>query len=141
MKRDSQSPVPLLIAVQLACAWVSAKGALATTIWRVGGGALAVVIIAVLCHRRKTTALEEPLLAAAEKPGPWRAGPFLVAVAAAPSAAELLENVRYERVPRSSLRPALVNAGGASRRCLCVWAAPGGRPHRKAAAGAVVVAA
>ena len=143
MKRDAQSPVPLLIAVQVACAWVSAKGALATTIWRVSGAGLAVVIIAVLCYRRKTTALREPLLGAeTEKPGLWRAGPFLVAVAAAPSASEVLANVRYERFQGRPCVLPLVNAGGALAAmvvCLvCVRRPPA---SRKAAAGAVLVAA
>ncbi|CAH0373411.1 unnamed protein product [Pelagomonas calceolata] len=141
MKRDAQSPVPLLIAVQVACAWVSAKGALATTIWCVSGAGLAVVFIAVLCYRRKTTALEEPLLAA-EKPGLWRAGPFLVAVAAAPSASEVLANVRYERFQGRPCVLPLVNAGGALAAmivCLvCVRRPPA---TRKAAAVAVFVAA
>ena len=141
-KRDAQSPVPLLIAVQLACAWVSAKGALATTSWLFSGTALFILIIAVLCYRRKTTALEEPLLTAAEKPGLWRAGPFLVAVAAAPSASEVLANVRYERFHGRPCVLPLVNAGGALAAmivCLaCVRRPPA---SRKAAAGAVLVAA
>ena len=88
IKRDAHSSILPLVAVQVACAWVSAKGALKADIWRVSGAALAVVIIAVLCYGRKPSiALEEPLLAAeTEKPSPWRAAPFLVAVAAAPSA-------------------------------------------------------
>ena len=141
MKRDAQSSIPLLIAVQLSCAWVSAKGALSTNIWRASGAGLAVVIIAVLCYRRKTTALREPLLAA-EKPGPWRAGPFLVAVAAAPSAAELLENVRYERFQGRPCVLPLVNAGGALAAMLvCLGCARRPPASRKAAAGAVVAAA
>ena len=141
-KSDAQSPVPLLIAVQLACAWVSAKGALATTIWLFSGAAFFILIIAVLCYRRKTTTLEEPLLEAAEKPSPWRAGPFLVAVAAAPSAAEVLANVRYERFHGRPCVLPLVNVVGALAAmvvCLvCVRRPPA---SRKAAAAAVIVAA
>ena len=142
MKRDSQSPVPLLIAVQVACAWVSAKGALSTNIWRVSGAALFILIIAVLGYRRKTTALEESLLAAeTEKPSPWRAGPFLVAVAAAPSASEVLANVRYERFHGRPCVLPLVDAGGALAAMLvCVGCARRPPATRKAAAGAVVVA-
>jgi hypothetical protein len=142
-KRDAQSPVPVLVAVQVACAWVSAQGALSTNIWRVSGAGLAVLIIAVLCHRRKTTALEEPLLAAeTEKPSPWRAGPFLVAVAAAPSAAELLENVRYERFQgRPCVLPLVQALGALAAMLVCVGCARRPPASRKAAAGAVVVAA
>jgi len=142
--RDAQSPVPLLIAVQVACAWVSAKGALSTVIWGISGGGLFILIFvgALVCYRRTTT-LEEPLLAAeTEKPGLWRAGPFLVAVAAAPSASEVLANVRYERFHGRPCVLPLVNAGGALAAmvvCLvCVRRPPA---SRKAAAGAVLVAA
>ena len=123
-------PVPLLIACQSPARGSRPKGLLATTIWRVSGAALAVVIIAVLCYRRKTTiALEEPLSPQTEKPSLWRAGPFLVAVAAAPSASEVLANVRYERFQgRPCVLPSW-NAAGPSRRCLCVWDASGGRPR------------
>ena len=144
MKRDPQSPVPLLIAVQVACAWASAKGALATTIWLFSGAALFIMIIAVLCYRRNPSiALEEPLLAAeTEKPSLWRAGPFLVAVAAAPSASEVLANVRYERFHGRPCVLPLVNAGGALAAMLvclgCVRRPPA---SRKAAAAAVLVAA
>ena len=141
-KRDAQSPVPLLIAVQVACAWVSAKGALATTIWRVGGGGLFILIVvgALLGHRRTTT-LEEPLLAAAEKPGLWRAGPFLVAVAAAPSASEVLANVRYERFQgRPCVLPLVQALGALAAMLVCVGCARRPPATRKAAAGAVVVA-
>ena len=141
--RDAQSPVPVLVAVQLACAWASAKGALATNIWLFSGAALFILIIAVLCYRRRTPTLEEPLLAAeTEKPSLWRAGPFLVAVAAAPSASEVLANVRYERFQGRPCVLPLVNAGGALAAMLvclgCVRRPPA---TRKAAAGAVLVAA
>mmetsp|Transcript_6668 Transcript_6668/g.17026 ORF Transcript_6668/g.17026 Transcript_6668/m.17026 type:complete len:480 (+) Transcript_6668:358-1797(+) len=140
MKRDAQSSIPLLIAVQLACAWVSAKGALATTIWLFSGAALLILIIAVLGYRRKTTALEEPLLST-EKPGPWRAGPFLVAVAAAPSASEVLANVRYERFRGRPCVLPLVNAGGALAAMLvCVGCVRRPPATRRAAAIAVLVA-
>jgi hypothetical protein len=142
MKRDAQSSIPLLIAVQVACAWVSAQGALSTNIWRASGGALAVVIIAVLCYRRKTTALREPLLATEKKSLWWRAGPFLVAVAAAPSAAELLENVRYERFQgRPCVLPLVQALGALAAMLVCVGCARRPPATRKAAAGAVVVAA
>ena len=141
--RDAQSPVPLLIAVQVACAWVSAKGALSTNIWRVSGGGLFILIFvgALVCYRRTTT-LEEPLLAAeTEKPGLWRAGPFLVAVAAAPSASEVLANVRYERFHGRPCVLPLVNAGGALAAMLvCVGCARRPPATRKAAAAAVFVA-
>ena len=142
-KRDAQSSIPLLIAVQLACAWVSAKGALSTSIWRASGGALAVVIIAVLCYRRRPSiALGEPLLATEKKSLWWRAGPFLVAVAAAPSAAELLENVRYERFhERPCVLPLVQALGALAAMLVCVGCARRPPATRKAAAGAVVVAA
>ena len=144
IKRDAQSSIPLLIAVQLACAWVSAKGALATTIWLLFGAALFILIIAVLCYRRKPSiALEEPLLATAEKPtSPWRAGPFLVAVAAAPSASEVLANVRYERFHGRPCVLPLVNAGGAlAAMVVCLGCVRRPPTSRKAAAAAVIVAA
>jgi len=143
MKRDAQSSIPLLIAVQVACAWVSAKGALAATIWLFSGAALAIVIIAVLCYRRRTTTLEEPLLAAeTEKPSLWRAGPFLVAVAAAPSASEVLANVRYERFHGRPCVLPLVNAGGAlAAMVVCLGCVRRPPASRKAAAAAVLVAA
>ena len=141
-KRDAQSPVPLLIAVQVACAWVSAKGALATTIWRLSGAALAVVIIAVLCYdRKRSTALEEPLIADEKPTSLWRAGPFLVAVAAAPSASEVLANVRYERFHGRPCVLPLVNAGGAlAAMVVCLGCVRRPPATRKAAAGAVLVA-
>ena len=77
------------------------------------------MIIAVLGYRRKTTTLEEPLLATEKKSLWWRAGPFLVAVAAAPSAAELLENVRYERFHGRPCVLPVKQRGGPSRRCVC----------------------
>jgi len=144
MKRDAQSPVPLLIAVQVACAWVSAQGALSTNIWRVSGAGLAVVIIAVLCYRRTTTTLEETLLAAeTEKPTSlWRAGPFLVAVAAAPSASEVLANVRYERFQgRPCVLPLVQALGALAAMLVCVGCARRPPATRKAAAVAVFVAA
>ena len=142
MKRDAQSSIPLLIAVQVACAWVSAKGALATTIWLFSGAALFILIFALVCYRRKTTALEEPLLEAAEKPSPWRAGPFLVAVAAAPSASEVLANVRYERFQgRPCVLPLVQALGALAAMLVCVGCARRPPATRKAAAVAVFVAA
>ena len=111
-------------------------------VWRASGGALFILIVAVLCYRRKPSiALEEPLLAT-EKPGPWRAGPFLVAVAAAPSAAELLENVRYERFQgRPCVLPLVQALGALAAMLVCVGCARRPPATRKAAAVAVFVAA
>ena len=134
-KRDAQSPVPLFVAVQVACAWVSAQGALSTNIWRVSGGGLFILIIAVLCYRRKPSiALEEPLLAdgkagpLARRALPRRRRRGAVRVRTAGERA-------LRAVPRSSLRPAPRPGARPWRRCLCVWAAPGGRPLRESGRG------
>jgi len=142
-ERDAPSTLPLLVLVQLVCAWVSARGALSPGTWWISGGVLLVVVVAaLLVSRHKTTPLEEPLLATKPTLTRWGAGPFLVAVAAVPSAAEVLANARYARFSGKPCVLPLVQALGAAAAMLvclvCVHRPPAS--HR-AAAGAVVIAA
>lgn len=142
-ERDASSTMPLLVLVQLVCAWVSARGALSPGTWWISGGALLVVVIAaLLVSRRKPTALDEPLLAENFPINRWGAGPFLVAVAAVPSAAEVVANARYARFSgRPCVLPLVQALGALAAMLVCLVCVRRPPASRRAAAGAVVVGA